>query len=50
MSESRSDHEEDEGTGAQGPNLKLIYVLIGVAMLVAMGLAAWIILPFYQRR
>lgn len=34
----------------QGPNLTLIYSLIGLALLVAVGIAALIVLPFYQRR
>ena len=34
----------------QGPNLKLIYALIALAMLAAIGIAAWIVLPFYTRR
>lgn len=33
-----------------GVNLKLIYSLIALAMLVALGLAAVIILPFYLHR
>lgn len=35
---------------SQGPNLKLIYSLIGLALVIAMGLAALIVLPFYLRR
>jgi hypothetical protein len=41
------DAEDDR---SQGPNLKLLYSLIVLAMLVAIGIAAWIILPFYMRR
>ncbi len=40
--------EEDEPS--KGPNLALIYSLLGVALLVAMGLAVLIVLPFYHRR
>ena len=34
----------------QGANLKLLYSLIGLALAVAIGIAALIILPFYLRR
>lgn len=34
----------------QGPNLKLLYSLIALALAVAIALAALIVLPFYQRR
>jgi len=33
-----------------GPNLKLIYGLIGLALLAALAFAALIVLPFYLRR
>lgn len=33
-----------------GPNLVVLYSLIAAALLVAIGLAALIVLPFYQRR
>lgn len=36
--------------GGRGPNLTLIYSLIVVAILVAIGVAAMIVLPFYHRR
>ncbi len=38
---------EDEPS--KGPNLVLIYSLLGAALLVAMGLAVLIVLPFYHR-
>ena len=41
------EHGENE---SQGPNLKLIYSLILLAMLAAIGFAALIVLPFYHRR
>ena len=41
-------HESDKP--AQGPNLKLIYGLIFAALVVAIGIAAMVVLPFYQRR
>ena len=34
----------------RGPNLKLVYSILAVALLVAMGCAALIVLPFYRRR
>ena len=33
-----------------GPNLVLLYSLIAIALLVAIGIAALIVLPFYLRR
>jgi len=51
MSEpERPDAEVDVHEPAQGPNLKLIYSLIGLAMVIAIGLAVFIVLPFYLRR
>lgn len=41
---------EQEEERSQGPSLTLIYSLLGLAMVVAMALAAWIVLPFYHRR
>jgi hypothetical protein len=35
---------------SQGPNLFLIYGLLGLAFLIAIVVAAFIVLPFYQRR
>jgi hypothetical protein len=35
---------------SQGPNLTLIYSLIALALLAAIGFAALIVLPFYRRR
>ncbi|HUD57747.1 MAG TPA: hypothetical protein VMR02_21135 [Terracidiphilus sp.] len=39
--------QEDEAS--KGPNLTLIYSLLGAALLIATGLAALIVLPFYHR-
>ncbi|MGA2276742.1 MAG: hypothetical protein ABSG00_03985 [Terracidiphilus sp.] len=33
-----------------GPNLKLLYGLLAVALLAAIGFALLIVLPFYHRR
>lgn len=35
---------------SQGPNLVLIYSLIGLALLAAIAIAAFIVLPFYNHR
>jgi hypothetical protein len=42
-----TDHEPDE---AQGPNLKLLYGLIALALVAAVAIAALIVFPFYLRR
>ena len=42
--------KEDDGEASDGPNLVLLYSLIALALAVAIGLAALIVLPFYQRR
>jgi hypothetical protein len=34
----------------EGPNLKLLYCLIALALAAAIGLAAMIVLPFYRRQ
>ncbi|MGD1063751.1 MAG: hypothetical protein ABR860_10870 [Terracidiphilus sp.] len=41
---------ETGGESSQGPNLVLLYSLIALALAVAIGLAALIVLPFYQHR
>lgn len=48
MSDARwnGDPEEDP---SRGPNLVVIYGLILLAMLVAVAVAAFIVLPFYRR-
>jgi hypothetical protein len=40
---------EQEGESSKGPTLTLLYSLLGAALLIAMGLAALIVLPFYHR-
>lgn len=42
--------DDPEDNRSQGPSLTVIYSLIAFAILVAIGIAAWIVLPFYQRR
>jgi hypothetical protein len=47
----RPDSEAGNASGAsRGPNLVLIYSLIGLALIAAIGFAALIVLPFYNRR
>jgi uncharacterized protein HemX len=33
-----------------GPNLKLAYSLLAIALVAAIGIALFIVLPFYHRR
>lgn len=40
----------EEESPARGPNLVLIYSLVALALIAAIGLAIMIVLPFYQRR
>ena len=50
-------NSEIERTGApdtmndppQGPSLKLLYTILALALLAAIGCAALIVLPFYRR-
>lgn len=42
--------DSDEEQESHGPNLTVIYSLIVLAMLAAIALAAFIVLPFYHRR
>ncbi len=35
---------------SKGPSLVLLYSILALALLVAMGLAVFIVLPFYHRR
>jgi len=39
-----------DGEEPQGPNLKLLYSLIALALAAAIAIAAMIVLPFYRRR
>lgn len=48
--ESNGDEENPDETPAQGPNLVLLYSLIGLALVAAIVFAMMIVLPFYQRR
>jgi hypothetical protein len=46
--ELNAGHDPDEPM--QGVNIKLIYSLIGLAMIAAIAIAIFIVLPFYHRR
>ncbi|HUB30671.1 MAG TPA: hypothetical protein VL967_13285 [Terracidiphilus sp.] len=35
---------------APGPNLTLLYSLVGIALLAAIAIATFIVLPFYRHR
>ncbi len=48
MSETSKTDAEDGRS--RGLNLTLIYSLIVLAILLALGIAAWIVMPFYIRR
>jgi hypothetical protein len=39
-----------EDKPAQGPSLKLLYGLLALALVAAIGFALLIVLPFYHRR
>jgi hypothetical protein len=47
---SATDEPDAHETSGRGPNLTLIYGLVVLAMLAAIVIAAFIVLPFYQRR
>jgi hypothetical protein len=40
---------EGQGKPGKGLNLVLVYSLLGAALLIATGIAALIVLPFYHR-
>ena len=42
--------DKDDKEPSRGPNLTLIYSLMALALLAAIGCAALIVLPFYHRR
>ena len=49
MSKLPPDQKDAVEAESRGPNLILIYSLIGLAFLAAMAAAALIVLPFYRR-
>jgi hypothetical protein len=42
--------QEPSGPNQTGPNLVVMYALIALALVVAIGFAALIVWPFYQHR
>lgn len=46
-SERRPDSADDEPSG---PNLKVAYSLLAIALIAAICIALFIVLPFYHRR
>jgi hypothetical protein len=42
--------DDPEDSPSKGPNLVLIYGLIALSMIAAIGFALLIVLPFYHRR
>jgi hypothetical protein len=42
--------EASDDKSSRGPNLKLLYSLITLALAAAIAIAAAIVLPFYRRR
>jgi hypothetical protein len=48
----KNDIEKDDAgeEPSKGPNLVLLYSLIALALVVAIGFAALIVLPFYRAR
>lgn len=46
--EAESDADDDQPTG--GVNLVLVYSLLALALVASIVVAAFIVLPFYQRR
>jgi hypothetical protein len=50
MSKIKWEDRIDDGKGAPGPNLVVLYSFLALAMLGAIGFAVAIIYPFYLRR
>jgi hypothetical protein len=50
MSDDPQQEPEDEEPNSQGPNLTLLYSLIGLALALAIGFAMMIVFPFWRRR
>ena len=41
---------DDQDEPSRGPSLFLLYGILAIVMVIAMGIAALIVLPFYHRR
>jgi hypothetical protein len=50
MSDAPRQPKEDNEPESQGPNLMLMYSLIALALLLAIGFAMMIVFPFWIRR
>jgi hypothetical protein len=50
QSAGKSPADDSEEAPSPGPNLALLYSLIGLALALAIGFALMIVLPFYHRR
>jgi len=50
MSNRENNPSEQEEEPQKGPNLVLLYSLIALALVVAIGFAVMIVMPFYLRR
>lgn len=48
--QERAEAPEEDGAASSGANLFLIYGLMLLALLVAIGIAAMIVWPFYKHR
>ncbi|MFZ0745821.1 MAG: hypothetical protein WAM85_15535 [Terracidiphilus sp.] len=46
----RESQPESVDQPSQGPNLVVLYSILAIALLVAIGIAVFIVLPFYHRR
>jgi hypothetical protein len=50
MSDQETKQSEQEEEPSKGPNLVLLYSLIALALVAAIGFAMMIVMPFYLRR
>jgi hypothetical protein len=48
--EQASGSNPESEQGSSGPNLFLVYTLLALAILAAIGFAAMVVWPFYARR
>lgn len=49
MSDTEKPKQENSEPESTGPSLILLYSLIALALVIAVGFAVMIVLPFYQR-
>jgi hypothetical protein len=50
MSNAIEKSNEVEESEPKGPNIILLYILLALALLAAMGFAAMVVFPFYKHR